>query len=582
VPALLAMALAFVAMAIVTRLWRADLGAPFVLSGDEPLMQMLVKGVLEHGWYETNQNLGAPVGQQLYDYPVLNGDDLNVILFHLLGLGTRNSAVVLNLFYLLTYPLVALTAFLVLRALSVSRAVAVTCAALYALLPYHFLRGEAHLLLSAYYAVPLGAYLVLSLLGSRPLFARRFGGTGIRAFASRRTLLTFGACVVVAAASGSFYYAAFTLVLAVPAALAAAVVRRERGPLVEGAIVLAVITGVCLLELSPSLVYRVSHGTNEEAGTRSAFESEGYSLRLAQLVLPIEGHRIGALADLRTRYERHLDRTEAVMTTLGVVATLGFAILLGAGLLSMAGGGMRAPPALFGHAAFATFAAFLIGTTGGLSTLIGAVYPQFRAWNRLSIFIAFFALLAIALLLDRVRRFLRAGILFAGALAAVFFLGVLDQTSDAFVPRYGSVAAEYHSDGDFVREVERRLPRASSVFQLPYMGFPEPPYRPGMDLYDLARGYQHSKHLRWSYGAMKGRLDDRWKAYADKPLQEVLPAVAAAGFRGITIDRFGYGGPAGAASLEQELSQLTHATPLVSPNGRLSFFDLGSYQPAAG
>jgi hypothetical protein len=574
------MALAFAAMALVTRLWRAELGAPFVLSGDEPLMQMLVKGVLDHGWYETNPNLGAPVGQQLYDYPVLNGDDLNVVLFHLLGLATRNSAVVLNLFYLLTYPLIALTAFLVLRALSVSRVVAVACAALYALLPYHFLRGEAHLLLSAYYAVPLGAYLVLTLLGGKRLFARRIDGSRLLAFASRRTLLTLAACVIVAAASGSFYYAVFTLVLAVPAALAGAVVRRERGPLVEGAVVVAVITGVCLLELSPSLVYRVSHGTNKEAGTRSAFESEGYSLRLAQLVLPIEQHRIGALADLRARYERHLDRTEAVMATLGVVATLGFAGLLGAALLSVAGGGMRAPPPLVRGAAFAMLVAFLIGTTGGFSTLIGALYPQFRAWNRLSIFIAFFALLAIALLLDRAQRIVRGGTPFTALVGTIVLLGVFDQTSDAYVPRYGAVAAEYRSDGDFVREVERRLPRGASVFQLPYIGFPEPPYRPGMDLYDLARGYQHSKHLRWSYGAMKGRPDDRWKALADRPLRDVLPAVAAAGFQGITVDRFGYGGPTGAASLEQELGQLTGASPLVSPNGRLSFFDLRDYRPA--
>ena len=79
----------------------------------------------------------------------------------------------INVFFLLTFPLVGLAAYLVLRRLTLSPNVAIVCSILYALLPYHFLRGEGHLLLSAYYAVPLGAWLVLSVLADRPLFGTR-------------------------------------------------------------------------------------------------------------------------------------------------------------------------------------------------------------------------------------------------------------------------------------------------------------------------------------------------------------------------------------------------------------------------
>ena len=44
---------------------------------------------------------------------------------------------------------------------------------LFSLLAYHFFRGESHLLLSAYYSVPLSAYLFLELLGERRLFGAR-------------------------------------------------------------------------------------------------------------------------------------------------------------------------------------------------------------------------------------------------------------------------------------------------------------------------------------------------------------------------------------------------------------------------
>ena len=84
---------------------------------------------------------------------------------------------------------------------------------LFALLPYHFLRGQDHLFLAAYWAVPLGCFLVLSVLADAPLV------TPLR---SRRTLAIVAACVVIVG-SAAVYYAAFTLVLlAVAAVLAAA------------------------------------------------------------------------------------------------------------------------------------------------------------------------------------------------------------------------------------------------------------------------------------------------------------------------------------------------------------------------
>jgi phosphoglycerol transferase len=90
--------------------------------------------------------------------------------------------------------------------------------------------------------------------------------------------------------------------------------------------------------------------------------------------------------------------------------------------------------------------------------------------------------------------------------------------------------------------------------------------------YDLMRGYLHSDDLRWSYGFMKGRPGDPSPALAELPTEQMARDVAAAGFSGIYIDRFGYDD--NAASLERELTAATGEQPLVSPNGRLSFFEL--------
>jgi hypothetical protein len=66
---------------LVLELWDADLRVPFAYSGDGTLNLMLIKSVMERGWFYDNPRLGAPDGQHLYDYPVLSGDSLHVAFF---------------------------------------------------------------------------------------------------------------------------------------------------------------------------------------------------------------------------------------------------------------------------------------------------------------------------------------------------------------------------------------------------------------------------------------------------------------------------------------------------------------------
>jgi hypothetical protein len=75
---------------------------------------------------------------------------------------------------------------------------------------------------------------------------------------------------------------------------------------------------------------------------------------------------------------------------------------------------------------------------------------------------------------------------------------------------------------------------------------------------------------------MKGRAGDlRLKALAAKPPEELVEAAALDGYQGVCIDRAGYGDRG--AALEARLAELLGAAPVVSPDGRLSFFPLLEY-----
>jgi hypothetical protein len=579
--AVLSMAIALAGAAAVLELWDADLRAPLAYGGDANLLHTFVKGIVENGWYLENPSLGAPGETDFHDYPVLMGNNLDVLLIRVLALGTDDAALIMNVFFLLTFPLVALTAYITLRALGISSGAAVVCSALYALLPYHFLHGEVHLTVAAYYAVPPAAYLILSVFADRPLFARRVPPPRRRlfAYASRRTAATVAICLLLASASGGFYYTGFTMLLVASGAALAFLGTGSRRALATGGALVAILAAISIVNLAPTILFRIEHGTNAELSRRGRFESEEHSFKLAQLVLPIQDHRIGPIGDLRERYEDRFPAAEGRFGTLGAAATVGFLWLLVVALLSMVRDGFPRGT-LYQHAAVATVIAFLVGTIGGFSTLIGAALPLLRAWARISVFIAFFSLLAVALLLDALRRRCAArglpAALGVAVVAAVLVVGAADQTSGAFTPPHDTLEAEWNGQRAFVRGIEARLPDRASVYQLPYVPFPEWPAMARMQEYDLARGYLNSTDLRWTFAAIRTRETDRWlRGVSAKPLPEALPILSAVGFEGLYLDRFGYADNGAAA--EAELRGLLGVEPLASSDGRLLFFDLRGY-----
>ena len=102
--------------------------------------------------------------------PVVN---LHFFLIWLLSRWVSDLGTLYNLYYLLTYPLTACTAMLALRRLGLTFPAAAVGAVLYAFLPGHYLRGEAHYFLAAYWMIPLSLLPVLRICaGNFPFYGR--------------------------------------------------------------------------------------------------------------------------------------------------------------------------------------------------------------------------------------------------------------------------------------------------------------------------------------------------------------------------------------------------------------------------
>ncbi len=555
----------------------------------------LIKGILDHGWYLTNPDLGAPFGQQLYDFPQ-GADNLNLLAIKGLGAIWPHAAVLINLFFLLTFPLTALAAYAVLRRLEISTASAVFCAVAFALLPYHFFRSDSHLMLSAYYSIPLGAFLFMRVVGGEPLFARSVAHRPRwLTWASRRTGWTVLTCVVIA--STGLYYAVFAFVVVLSGTLLALVARRGRATVGAGVLTCVLIATVLAVNLEPTIAYELEHGGNP-AVTRSAGVGDDLDLSLSYLILPPLHDRIAPLRRLTERYAASTPPhgyCEQCFESVGTIGSIGLLWLAVIALAACVGApfGLRRG-GRYGAAAAGVAVCVVIGATGGLSSLVRVfVTADIRAWNRLSVMIAFFSLIAVGLLLDEARGWLRARRWGAGMfgllVVALLALSVYEQTSPWFVPQYRADAREYGSDAQFVAGIQRRLPARASVLELPYEPFPEgyqPFMSPGQTIpfndsvnfeYEPARDYVHSDRLRFSYGAMKGRPAD-WEAQlAAKPLVLAVAGAAAAGFQGAVVDPRGYPGSLG-ATMRTTLTRMLGAQPVLSPDRDRLFFDLRPYQ----
>ena len=558
------------------QLWATSLSRPPALQGDFTFYNMLVKGIEENGGYLHNPRLGWPFDLQFLDYP-LGTDNLNLLLIRVISWFSPSFPITFNVWVILTFPMVAVCAFIVMRRLGASLWSAAAAGLLYTFVQYHF-RAGGFLLLIGYYALPFAILLAIRVLQGQPLVTRRAEVTGLKAWFSRRTIATL--VTAVAIGSTGLYLAAFTVLL-----LGVAVVGRlfapDRRRVVTGGVVASVlILATVALNTAPTTIQRLTHGKNEEVPLRYENESEVYGLTLARMVFPPPDHRFGPAR----RFGEHYQTTTALPFTgedaayVGIIGVVGLGGLSVITLLALGSGLTRWRRRRYGPLAACALAAFVFGTVAGGNTVFSyVVSPIMRGLGRISVVLTFCALAAIAFAVDavgqRARRRSRHGKFAAPMLLGVICLvGLYDQTPNPFNRDfYEQTRQQWNIDDRFVKGIEAAVPDGSPIYTLPEQSFPESAGPGNMLDYDSAQGYLHSTKLKWSYGAMRGR-EGRWlDVMAGYGLKEKTRRLAVCGFEGIWFDRAGVKDP---AEVSRQLLLLTGDPPIRSEDGRREFFRL--------
>ncbi|MDP9332295.1 MAG: hypothetical protein M3Q30_03130 [Actinomycetota bacterium] len=573
------------------QVWDANLHLPLGKSYDMRAVTTSLKG-LSHGWWNRNPRLGAPFGQDLRDFPSSGESSQQAVLRLIVGV-VHSPGLTVNLYFLGGFALLAAVSFVVFRRLGLSAPIAAALSVAYDFLPYHFFHGPDHLTRSTYFTAPLAVLLLVRILEPESRFLRDPGARLRRPFFGQsgsiraRPLAAFLAIAVVIGCTETMT-STFTVVLLVLVGVIAALATRHVSRLALALLFASAVVGTFLLVSLPILLHAMTAGRNAMAGNRFAFESDMYGLRLSQMLLPTPQHWISALGSFaRTISRSNPTPSEGgqAIGTIGVIGVLAaIAMVVVRALRHESSGPTRnrrpvAPAAV--PLATVILASILLGS--GAATALDALsgFTQVRTWNRIVVIIAFaaFALTGFGAerILARIRRDAsdhRAR--YAATLAMALLIagvGILDggrpqRASDKVV------TAEWVSDQRFVAAMHTVQPPDGMIFEYPVVRFPESWPVARMKDNDQFRGYLADEgQFRWSYGAVKGRPQADWQLKLPAiPTGTDLRALIGLGFTGLWVNRDGYVDHG--RSFESHLVPLLGHPTLVSPNQRLTFYDL--------
>ena len=529
---------------------------PYLYAGDALFYHSMAQRAME-GWVFNDKRMGYPFGSALYDFP--GSDGANWLIFKIIGRLAKSNVAAVNLHVLLSFPAVFATSLVVFRKFGIRLSIAVAFAGVFAFTPYHFARFYyGHTPYNWYVCAPIAMYMGYKLYIGAPLFSATKWG------------VLKAALIAIVLSSFGVYFAFFNVVLFTVSALAGYLREPSARPLRDAAIANGLVIAGVVLNLLPNVIDNYRNGTNPHGAPRLALETEVYSLKIIHLLLPQSMHRIHALGSFTTHYQTTfpLSNTDS---SLGILGVIGFFAALVIAIRALVGG---AVDQRMRYGCIIIIASLLICTVGGLNDLFALfVSPLIRGWDRFSIFVAFGVALVSAIGLDSITsraRFAAASPLCATAILAI---GLYDQTPASPWPVIANSFARYDVEAPFIHSIEASLPRGAAVYQLPYIPFPESDLVSTVGGYDQLSGFLNSRHLRWSFGGMRGRSGDLfYRDLAKVSAAQQLSWLREQHFSGIYIDRRGYKDQG--EEIIADFQKLLGPPSLTRSDGQVVFFEI--------
>jgi hypothetical protein len=546
-----------------------NLFLPWHYDGDGLGTYQNVQNIKDSGWVTTNPRLNAPFSFQNYDFMVSLTDNIAFLFLKLVFLLSNNIWFSVNINYIFNCISISFISYFIMVNLKINRFISSAASLTFALLPYFFLRGIMHYTLSMYQFVPLCILLCIWVYNEDIFFILdRYFSKNIK------NILALLFCLLIAE-NGNGYYPFFACFFLIITGLIKTEFKFTR-KLFPAIFLVLFICIIFIINLIPYFLSIIEYGKNMEAGVRPSYQAEYYGLKITQLFMPLKSYGINSLNRIITEYNNGILINENSFAYLGLLGTIGCLILF---IRIFINEQEKEKNKLIFLLSRLNIAGILLATIGGFSSLFALfVSSQLRAYNRISVFIAFICILSVSILLNNIFQKLNKKyqkILFLTVTVCIIFIGIIFQYPESiknkFLPKDITDISSFSSDFEFISFIENKMPENAMIYQLPFDRYPEE------GGYRHFIGTLHSKKLKWSYGAIRGRYPDYWhQKVASCPIEVKLKILSFVGFEGIYIKRSAYSEEE-VSNLERSLSEILDSTFYYSNNRMLSFISMKNF-----
>ncbi len=499
------------------------------------------------GWirYVPTEQFGFPLGMNLNYFP---GIDITENTFAMIvNAVTGGTFTGINLLIVVTFPLVAGLAYVVIRMTGLKGALAIALAVAFTFIPFHWGRALGHTYLATLYSAVIGMGLVLA-VGSGT-FSR------LATQPRRRQRIWFWvviAVLVIIVAWTGVYYAAFTLILGAAALLWRFAHKATWRTLAREVIPFAGIIVGAILGFLPSVLTTRGDPPLAVLSERLPYESVMFAGNLAMAFLPLPQSQLPGL----DFYNRSI--VEAIgaapygestaITNHGTWITSLALLVFVIGLIVRArtprpvdGTGTRVG---LGLVAYLTVVTMLFFVPWGLNYLLaGTVTAQIRAWNRLVPILLLLFLVGAAAALANTRIASKARVAVPAAVVVLALTAI-----DAVLPFKGPYTDSIDRGSElstaartYAQTTQQAIPEQCGVLQLPFMPYPEFGKVGEVNDYDHFWQSITNPGKGWSYGAVKNTDAGVWASQLPQaPTDEQVALLRGAGFCAIHLDTRGY------------------------------------------
>ena len=543
------------------KLWKYDIKVPLNYWGDTIYQLLAIKSIIQNGWTFNIPQLSAPYSLSLVSFPVNASSDWLII--KILSLFTHEAGLILNIFWMLTFVLTGWTTMFAMEQLKISKTLAFIGGIVYAFLPYAVERNVGHLNL-VYYLIPVVSLFVIKISDIQD---------EKQSSISKKILL--------AGCAGCFfqgfnyvYYSFFSVGIFIYAFL---LNQCKKISVKYSAVAIAILITTTVANLVPS-IYSWNVGGKPDIGYKHAAEAEIYGAKIRKMLAPSPLNPLSLLSNWGKKDAEAGFPHENENTTVrqGIYCAIGFILLICVSI-----GVLKTESNLIRTLAYLNLTTLLVITVGGLGAIFNLlVLPDIRCYNRFSVFISFFSLVAISKFIDdlvnKAAKNFRKNIIVV--VICLAFFSLYDQTTSFIYllnRQDGDTTAAYE-ERDIVTTIEKNYPNAKNVFQFPTIGFPILETYNRMESYDHLRPHLWSTRLNWSSPSFSSR-HRLWQEKINKISgKNLLDYLVFSNFDLVWVDRYAYQDNADLIVSDLLSSGAKQLYCLKNP--RFAIFDLSDYK----